>query len=300
MIETIDGTIPVPEGFGPAFPDTSGVHEPNIDKLASIGVVTGHTDGTYRPAQPVTRAAMASFIARSLDHLAEQGHLPVPEELVLDSERDVAPANLNHRINAEVLDQFGDGYYAATIRYEVYRDDALVLTAERISQAGGDATLSYNVGATEADTDQVVACLLGVDDSPPEDAPFCTEADEGRIVAELNVGWSEPQEPEDGWPDSEFRGEVIDIDLSSETLFVQTITQVDAPGGFYAIDYSDDVATVVTLVVNDEEVDRSTFECAVQRTVDDPGVDQNFAGGGALSDLARYSLDTPIDVSDCP
>ncbi|MFP4513900.1 MAG: phosphodiester glycosidase family protein, partial [Acidimicrobiales bacterium] len=52
-----------------AFPDTAGhSHAPNIDRLAAMGIVGGFSDGLYRPDAPVTRAQMASFIARTWEH----------------------------------------------------------------------------------------------------------------------------------------------------------------------------------------------------------------------------------------
>ena len=61
---------------GDAFPDVAGTHEASVRKLAAAGVVTGFDDGTYGPALPVTRAQMASFLARALDVVAERGSFP--------------------------------------------------------------------------------------------------------------------------------------------------------------------------------------------------------------------------------
>lgn len=49
------------------FPDDNGsVHEANINAIASVGITAGTTSGLYRPDAPVTRAQMASFLARHL------------------------------------------------------------------------------------------------------------------------------------------------------------------------------------------------------------------------------------------
>jgi hypothetical protein len=37
-----------------------------IEALAAAGISTGWSDGTFRPDQPVTRQAMAAFLARAL------------------------------------------------------------------------------------------------------------------------------------------------------------------------------------------------------------------------------------------
>lgn len=81
MATFINKAIGVVTGTQPSsdedfFDDTSGTHEPNINALASIGVVTGTGHRTYSPGANVTRAPMASFIARGADYLAEFGHWP--------------------------------------------------------------------------------------------------------------------------------------------------------------------------------------------------------------------------------
>jgi hypothetical protein len=52
--------------------DESNVHEPNINKIAEAGFTAGATATEYRPANPVFRDAMASFLARVLDKLVEE------------------------------------------------------------------------------------------------------------------------------------------------------------------------------------------------------------------------------------
>jgi hypothetical protein len=52
--------------------DAGNTHEANINKSAEAGF-TGGRDGGYQPREVVNRDAMASFLARSLDLLVEQG-----------------------------------------------------------------------------------------------------------------------------------------------------------------------------------------------------------------------------------
>ena len=56
-----------------AFSDVSGTHAANVGSLAAVGVVGGRADGTYDPTAPVTRAQMASFLARMLAESADRG-----------------------------------------------------------------------------------------------------------------------------------------------------------------------------------------------------------------------------------
>jgi len=50
-----------------AFTDDEGsVHEPDIDRIASIGITQGCGDGLFCPHAAVTRAEMASFLTRAM------------------------------------------------------------------------------------------------------------------------------------------------------------------------------------------------------------------------------------------
>jgi hypothetical protein len=62
-----------------AFPDVSGnPHESNINDAAQAGFLAGRADGTYGPDLSVQRDQMASFLARVLGRLVDDGaaHLP--------------------------------------------------------------------------------------------------------------------------------------------------------------------------------------------------------------------------------
>jgi hypothetical protein len=62
-----------------AFPDVSGSpHESNINDAAQAGFLAGRADGTYGPDLSVQRDQMASFLARVLGRLVDDGaaHLP--------------------------------------------------------------------------------------------------------------------------------------------------------------------------------------------------------------------------------
>lgn len=47
--------------------DDGSTHEPNINKVAEAGITLGIDDDAYGPSELVTRAQMASFLARALD-----------------------------------------------------------------------------------------------------------------------------------------------------------------------------------------------------------------------------------------
>lgn len=56
-------------GHDPGFDDISGnVHASSIRALASAGITKGCSDTSFCPGKAVTRAQMASFLVRSMDH----------------------------------------------------------------------------------------------------------------------------------------------------------------------------------------------------------------------------------------
>ena len=58
-----------------AFSDDDGLaSQASINSVAAVGIAVGYPDGGFRPASPVTREQMATFLARLLDALVEGGH----------------------------------------------------------------------------------------------------------------------------------------------------------------------------------------------------------------------------------
>jgi subtilisin family serine protease len=100
----------------PVFSDVTGTgaHSTAINQLAELKVVGGHGDGTYRPGASVTRAQMATFIARSL---AKAGvALPVLDPGSVSYFSDVTGAGahdtaINQLAYLEVVGGLGDGTY---------------------------------------------------------------------------------------------------------------------------------------------------------------------------------------------
>ncbi len=71
-IEYVTGT-PLPRGRDTFTDDNGNTHEASIDRLAATGIVTGVGGFSYRPADPVTRGAMASILMRASAELVEAG-----------------------------------------------------------------------------------------------------------------------------------------------------------------------------------------------------------------------------------
>lgn len=84
LLETARGA-PLPDSDAD-FPDIDGsTHARAIRALAGIEVVGGYADGTYGPADPVTRGQMARFLANALDYAHNEvvdGSRPYPVDHV--------------------------------------------------------------------------------------------------------------------------------------------------------------------------------------------------------------------------
>lgn len=304
------------------FPDTTGsVHEGNIDALASLGVVQGRDDGTYAPHETVRRDQMASFLARSMDYLAAQGHWPVPSTVELSPAEDTNPANLIHRLRGTVYNQWGqddpgDTYYAADVRVEVYRDadggHALVHTDRVVSGLGGSLSFAYNAEASAGDADVIAACPLTAGDDPGADAHWCADvtttngdssvvADDDRGAATVAKSWADPVEA-DAAAAGHYPGDVLAHDLERATLELQTARRPGGDGeqlvrlGYNAADRF----TVASPEVDLHDATLAQFECAVQAGLDHD--DEAYPHLTVQYDPeaeSLFDLSTPADVAHC-
>jgi hypothetical protein len=88
--------------------DPREVHGGSILRLARRGVISGHPDGTYRPARPVTRAQLASLLVRGLQI--------VPPARPVQRFADVPPdsphaATIDAAVSAGLVHGFPDGSF---------------------------------------------------------------------------------------------------------------------------------------------------------------------------------------------
>jgi hypothetical protein len=68
----VDAT-PLPFGLDRFTDDQGDVHETAIDTAAAAGIAAGTSPGLFSPATPVTRAQVASFLARTIELLVRDG-----------------------------------------------------------------------------------------------------------------------------------------------------------------------------------------------------------------------------------
>ena len=85
--------------------DNDSVHEPAIDRLAGIEVVTGTGGFSYEPGSRVRRDAMASFLMRGADHLVERGVTrPPPSSEPADPDETPGPTDDAENLIRDLLD----------------------------------------------------------------------------------------------------------------------------------------------------------------------------------------------------
>lgn len=196
----------------------------------------------------------------------------MPFSIEPDADVDPAPANLKHHIYAQVRDQFGnDVDFGAEVPFEIYRAGTLVLTAPWIDPLaiGAPHRFSSNAGATSGDSDDVIACIIGADQSAPLDVRFCLDDAEdpveGRHITQLTVGWTDPVMATEAPDQDVVRGEVIEIDAATNTVWVQPTTPDDAN-----VRYRFDDAEEANFVIGDEtNAATAVFECAVEASIAD-------------------------------
>jgi subtilisin family serine protease len=95
--------LPLPDTV--PFSDVSGPHAAAIAAVADAGIAFGYSDGTYRPGETVTRAQMASFLARALgvDPASGHGFSDIADSVHSDAIASVAEAG--------IAEGYSDGTY---------------------------------------------------------------------------------------------------------------------------------------------------------------------------------------------
>jgi hypothetical protein len=159
------------------FDDISGTHTATIEKLATLGVTAGVGGGSYAPADDITRGQMASFIARTMDHLVAEGQL-------FSLEYD--PGDLEARLGLVGVDTTTDG-----------DGDRVTLTLDHLEGSAGDAgwriryvdeAFAFGTGdPIEVEGDATLQVILENMALPPEFPEDIEEAITDLINTQLDV-----------------------------------------------------------------------------------------------------------------
>jgi SpoIID/LytB domain protein len=117
------------------FSDTAGhTHEANIDKVAAAGIASGFSDGTFRPDDLVTRAQMATFIAKGWQ-------LAAAESPFTDTDGDVHEANIGAVAAAGITSGCTTTTYCPTANITRGQMAVFLARAEDLAPVDGDGGL---------------------------------------------------------------------------------------------------------------------------------------------------------------
>jgi hypothetical protein len=95
-----------------AFRDDDGTtHEADINRVAAAGVVVGGGDGRYRPADPVSRAQMATFLAKAHDVRVGRPLAAAPVDYFDDDDGDTHETSINRAAAAGLTGGTANGAY---------------------------------------------------------------------------------------------------------------------------------------------------------------------------------------------
>lgn len=95
-----------------AFPDDTGsAHEADINALAALGVINGYADGTFGPDDLVSRAELASLLARAYQAIAGSA-LPAGPDAFTDDNGSSHEADINAVAAAGWVNGVGGGKFA--------------------------------------------------------------------------------------------------------------------------------------------------------------------------------------------
>ena len=153
----------VPEA---TFPDVSGAHRPGVDCVAWWEITVGHGDGTFGPAERVSRAQLAAFVAR----LAASAGAPLPADT--GDHFDDAGASVHHdsinRVAAAGI-MVGKGQRSFAPSDEVSRGAMATVMAQTYRYvtgadlpSGGDAFADDDGNAHESGIDLLAGAAIAV------------------------------------------------------------------------------------------------------------------------------------------
>lgn len=121
-----------PDAFGD---DATSVHQQAINQLAALGVVTGKSDGRYHPADPVSRAQLATFLVRAYER-ATSFALLAPDDAFSDDDGTSHEPSINRAATAGLAAGTGDGAYRPGS--EVRRDQMGTFIARLVDRVQRD------------------------------------------------------------------------------------------------------------------------------------------------------------------
>lgn len=158
--------------------DDNSVHEANINALAAAGIASGVSETTYNPGGSVSRAAMASFLAREVDLLVQQKFLQPPVEGLFDVLLDNHEVKQGRLLTGGIALDNGESVSTLTASgcslsgSEVFLDDDLNFSlAIPANQAPGDCDLQFDLTADSGRDDTEIVTITVLESETVLDGP---------------------------------------------------------------------------------------------------------------------------------
>ena len=159
--------------------DDGNVHEADINKIAAAAITVGcnppddrSTGNHYCPDQPVTRAQMASLLARALD-LPDTG-----TDYFVDDDGNVHEADINKIAAAAITvgcnppdDRSTGNHYCPDQPVTRAQMASLLARALDLPDTGTDYFVDDDGNVHEADINKIAAAAITVGCNPPDDRP---------------------------------------------------------------------------------------------------------------------------------
>ena len=260
------GARALPEGILDPFPPDAFVddedvtaHEPAINQLAAVGIVTGIDAEHYDPDRPIGRGAVATIVARLLDVLIERGVMAPPTAAALVAAALVGAGDAGAGGSAFLREGGLPGLLC--VQWDVDRPFTSAPTAAHVHSPGGAVLLTLPTPVV-APGDRVLSRQC-VSDRNQQDIETLYADPPGHTV-DVHTASS---------PDAAAQGELT-------TLATPLGTQLDADGGFAVVDVFADGRTVCVEVVY--EGDDEPTAARLRRT------------DGSTIDLPPFAADAPV------
>ncbi|MDH3398142.1 MAG: hypothetical protein OEM81_09970 [Acidimicrobiia bacterium] len=166
LVLTVAAPVPASAATDYFTDDNGNIHEANINTIAELGITLGCGVGIYCPAAPVTRAQMASFLARA-------ANLPaVFVDYFGDDNGNVHEANINKIAAVGVTKGCGVGIYCPA--QNVTREQMASFIARLLGLGAGPDRFTDDTGSVhEADINKIAAAgiTIGCDDTGTKFCP---------------------------------------------------------------------------------------------------------------------------------
>ncbi len=246
-----------------------------INNLYELGVASGTGDGsTFTPSALVSRAQMAVFVTRALDHTnarpAGISMQSMPDSLTTVGEEHDFQVSVRDGDHQPVADAIVE-VFSSTMPDEAWNDDGTCFENQNIREGAGGCVIGNDDPATEPDGNATASVTL--------------PADPGNLTV---WAWTGESGDEFNIDEDDSVSAVIDVMLGRESTLISDDTKTHASN----LKFGDKVTYTVQIAdKNDDPVASDGEEVTIRSVIADT-TDGDSPGDGAKRDDTRTSVDT--------